>query len=49
VKLVRQAKVVTATTTADAKDDPASDSRAKPGVPVQSKTTTGTVKITPDR
>jgi hypothetical protein len=49
VKLVRQAKSVVATVSADAKDDPSSDSRAKPGVPVQSKSTSRKVTIKPDR
>ncbi len=49
VKLIQDAKGVTAVATADAKDDPRSDSRANSGVPVQSKSTRGRVTVKPDR
>jgi hypothetical protein len=45
VAMIKKAKSVTARVTADGHDDPAHDRRAKPGVPVQRKTTTTTVTI----
>jgi hypothetical protein len=45
VKLIKKAHGVTATITASTHDDPKSDRRANDGVPVQRKTTTGTMKI----
>jgi hypothetical protein len=45
IKLIKKAKKVTAAVTANAHDDPKNDRRANRGIPVQSKTTAGTVTI----
>jgi hypothetical protein len=45
IAMVKKAKSVVARVTADGHDDPAHDSRAKRGLPVQRKTTTTTVTI----
>jgi hypothetical protein len=48
-KKVQQARVVQTTVIAESHDDPRSDSRAHPTVPVQEKTTRGNITIKPDR
>ena len=45
VKKIKKAGLVKATVAADAHDDPAHDRRANDGVPVQRKSTSGTIKV----
>jgi hypothetical protein len=45
VKKIKKAGGVTVKVTADTHDDPKSDKRANDGVPVQHKTTAGTIKV----
>jgi hypothetical protein len=49
LKLIQKAKVVSVNAVADAHDAPDSDRRANPGVPVQSRTTSQTLTLRPDK
>ncbi|HEX8066542.1 MAG TPA: PASTA domain-containing protein [Thermoleophilaceae bacterium] len=49
VRAVQTARGLAATVVAEAHDDPAADSRAQPGVPVQSRTTRGRLTLKPDK
>ena len=49
VKLLQKAKVVSVKAIADAHDAPDSDSRANPGVPVQSRKTSEMLTVRPDK
>jgi hypothetical protein len=48
-KAIQKAGGITARVVSVAHDDPSADSRANPGVPVQQKTTSATVRINPDK
>ena len=49
VQLVQKAKTLVVHVRASSHDDPASDKRASPGVPVQAKVTEGNVGLKPDK
>ena len=49
LKLAQKARVLSTNVNIQAHDDPGSDSRAKPGIAMQSKVTTGNIRLKPDR
>ena len=49
VKLAQKARVLSVNVNMQAHDDPGADKGAQPGIPTQSKVTTGNIRIKPDR